>query len=219
MVEAEPSGPHQSPLHEQFEALGQQHEADTLGMWVFLGTEILFFGGLIASYLIYRALYAPAFHIGSGHIDIASGSAMTVILLASSFTMALSVHAAENRLRGRLMLCLALTLLLGFVFLGLKGYEYHHLYEERLIPGARFHFEGPYPREVQLFMFYYFALTGLHALHMVIGAVMIMFLLTYAVRDTYKNYTVEVCGLYWHFVDIVWLFLFPLLYLFELQTR
>lgn len=217
MIEAEPAGPHQTPLHEQFEALGQQHEADTLGMWVFLGTEILFFGGLIASYLIYRSLYAPAFHIGSGRLDILSGAAMTLTLVASSFTMALSVHAAENGLRRRLTACLAITLLLGLVFLSLKGYEYHHLYQEHLVPGGGFRYEGPYPREVQLFMFYYFALTGLHALHMIIGVVMIVFLITYAVRDTYRNYTAEVCGLYWHFVDIVWLFLFPLLYLFELR--
>jgi cytochrome c oxidase subunit 3 len=219
LIDAEPAGPHQSPLREQFEELDQQREADTLGMWVFLGTEILFFGGLITAYLIYRSLHAPAFHAGSGNLDMASGAAMTVILLASSFTMALAVHAAVNRLCRRLILCLALTLIFGLVFLGLKGYEYHHLYTERLVPGTRFHFEGPYPREVQLFMYFYFALTGLHALHMVIGIVMIIFLLTYAVRNTYRNYTFEICGLYWHFVDIVWLFLFPLLYLFELQTR
>lgn len=219
MVEAEPVGPHQTPLREQFEALGQQREADTLGMWVFLGTEILFFGGLITSYMIYRSLFAPAFHIGSGHLDIASGTAMTVILLASSFTMALSVHAAEHGLRRRLMLCLALTLVLGLAFLGLKAHEYYHVYQERLVPGGRFHFAGPNAREVQLFMVHYFIMTGMHALHMIIGAVMLLFLITYAVRNTYKNFTVEICGLYWHFVDIVWLFLFPLLYLFELRTR
>ncbi|MGE5567553.1 MAG: cytochrome c oxidase subunit 3 [Rhodospirillales bacterium] len=219
MVEAEPVGPHQTPLREQFEALAQQREADTLGMWVFLGTEILFFGGLITSYMIYRSLFAPAFHIGSGHLDIASGTAMTVILLASSFTMALSVHAAEHGLRRRLILCLSLTLVLGLVFLGLKGREYYHVYLEKLVPGGRFQFAEPHAREVQLFMVHYFIMTGMHALHMIIGAVMVSVLISYAVRNTYRNYTMEICGLYWHFVDIVWLFLFPLLYLFELRTR
>jgi cytochrome c oxidase subunit 3 len=215
LVEAEPVRPHQSPLHEQFETLGQQHEAVTLGMWVFLSTEVLLFGGLIASYLIYRSLYEPAFRAGSNHLDVASGAAMTLLLLASSLTMALSVHAAENGVRKHLILFLGATLLLGLAFLGLKSYDYYHHYRENLFPGERFRFPGPHENRVELFMLFYLAMTGIHALHMVIGAGMLLFLLAKAFGNSYRNFTVEICGLYWHFVDIVWIFLFPLLYLFE----
>ncbi len=215
MVEAEPVGPHENPLQEQFETPGQQHEADTLGMWVFLSTEVLLFGGLITSYVTYRSLYEPAFHAGSSHLDIVSGTVMTLLLLASSFSMALSVHAAVNELRGRLVVCLGITLFLGLIFLGMKGYEYHRHYVEHLVPGAGFRFPGPYADRVELFMFFYFAMTGMHALHMIVGCGILIVLLASAIRNRYRSFTVETCGLYWHFVDIVWIFLFPLLYLFE----
>lgn len=207
--------PYQTPLHRQFDALEQQHEADTVGMWVFLGTEILFFGGLITAYSIYRSIYWRAFGEGSRHLDVMTGAIMTLILLASSLTMALAVHSAQSGRRRKLVLFLLFTILLGAIFLGLKGYEYHHKWEEHLVPGARFHHQGPLARQVQLFVFFYFALTGLHALHMLIGIAILAVLALRAALGRFQNYTIEITGLYWHFVDIVWIFLFPLLYLYE----
>ncbi len=207
--------PHQTPLAHQFDALEQQHEADTLGMWIFLATEIMFFGGLITSYVIYRGIYSQPFAEGSHHLDIVAGTVMTLILLGSSLTMALAVHSAQLGSRRMLVVFLIATIVLGAAFLGLKGYEYYHKWEERHVPFANFHYEGPHARQVQLFLWFYFVLTGMHALHMVIGIGIFLVLLFGAAFHRVHNYTVEIAGLYWHFVDIVWIFLFPLLYLYE----
>ncbi len=202
-------------LHHQFDTLDQQHHADTLGMWVFLATEVLFFGGLITGYVMMRASYPWAFAEASRHLEVVAGTLMTLILLGSSLTVALGVHFAQTGQRVKLMIMLALTLILGVAFLYLKGSEYYHKYEDHLIPGAGFSWQGPERRPAELFIFDYFAMTGLHAVHMLIGIGIFSTLLIMAWCGRIKNYTVEIAGLYWHFVDIVWIFLFPLLYLVD----
>jgi len=209
------SPPLGSRLKHQYETLAQQHHADTLGMWVFLGTEVLFFGGLITAYVLYRATYSYAFARASLTLDIVSGTVMTLVLLGSSLTMAMAVHSAQLGHRKALVLFLILTIVLGVAFLGIKGNEYFHKWEDHHIPGPGFVWHGPEAREAQLFIYFYFALTGLHALHMIIGVGIMSVLVALTLKGRVKNYTVEISGLYWHFVDIVWIFLFPLLYLVD----
>ena len=203
-------------LAHQFDDPAQQHAASSLGMWAFLLTEIMFFGGLFVGYTVYRTAYPAGFIAGSQHLDVLLGTLNTAVLISSSLTMALSVHAAQVGHRQLLTRFLLLTMLLGLVFLGIKGYEYWHKYHESLVPGIRFTYDGPYPSQVQLFLVFYFLMTGLHALHMVIGLGMLTILAVLAWRGAFSaaySTPVELIGLYWHFVDIVWIFLYPLLYL------
>jgi cytochrome c oxidase subunit 3 len=185
-------------------------------MWTFLVTEILFFGGMLTGYTAYRALYPEAFAIGSHHLSYLIGTVNTAVLILSSLTMALAVHAAELGRRKTLIVFLIATMILGAAFLGFKSFEYLHKFEEGLIPGPNFSYTGPHAPQVQLFLSFYFALTGMHALHMVIGLGILTFLVLQAGRGKFtREYhaPVVVSGLYWHFVDIVWIFLYPLLYL------
>jgi cytochrome c oxidase subunit 3 len=203
-------------LAEQFDALSQQHEAASLGMWVFLATEILFFGSLITGYSVYRTIYPEAFREASHHLDLLLGSVNTVVLITSSLTMALAVHSAQEGKRRALIVFLLLTMLTGAVFLGVKGTEYAHKYREYLIPGIRFAYTGAHAGSVQLFFVFYFVMTTLHALHLAVGIGLLGVLVFLAWRDAFSaDYyaPVETSGLYWHFVDIVWIFLLPLLYL------
>ena len=219
---------HEPELVEQFDTLEQQKDASQFGMWVFLITEIMFFGGLFAAYLIYRNLYNPAFVIASSSIDITLGAINTAVLICSSLTMAMAVHSAAVGARKLLIFFLVFTLALGGVFLGIKGVEYHQKWVEHHVPGANFDFN--YERaehhevlarpdvasQTSIFFSLYFAMTGMHALHMIIGAGILIALIWKAYRGAYPphHYTmVENFGLYWHFVDIIWIFLFPLLYL------
>jgi cytochrome c oxidase subunit III len=204
------------PLAHQFDTLEQQVEASTLGMWVFLVTEVLFFGGLFATYCVYRTFYPAAFAAASHELDVVLGTVNTVVLITSSLTMALAVHAAQLGERKPLLVFLALTMILGAVFLGIKGVEYYHKFVEHHVPGASFQFEPEYARHAQIFFSLYFMMTGVHALHMIIGIgiMLVMFVLAYRGTITSAYYSpIEISGLYWHFVDIVWIFLFPLLYL------
>ena len=203
-------------LAHQFDDLAQQHEAGNLGMWVFLATEVMFFGGLFAGYSVYRALYLPAFEAGSRLLDVKLGAANTAVLIGSSLTMALAVRSAQLGRRKALILFLLLTIALGSVFLGVKGYEYYHKFENHLVPGIDFIYDQPYAPQVELFLCFYFFMTALHAVHMIIGIGILAVLAMMAWRGRFSpDYysPVEVSGLYWHFVDIVWIFLFPLLYL------
>jgi cytochrome c oxidase subunit 3 len=212
----------QVALAHQFDDLAQQHEAATLGIWVFLVTEILFFGGLFLAYAVYRSLYPGAFGAASRDLDLALGATNTAILITSSLTMALAVHAAQLGHRRALVAFLILTILFGTVFLGIKGVEYYQKLVEHLVPGAAFQFEREYFKQAQIFFSLYFAMTGLHALHMIIGigVMLVMLWLSWRGTITPEHYTqVEVSGLYWHFVDIVWIFLFPLLYLVSRHAR
>jgi cytochrome c oxidase subunit 3 len=221
---------HPAFMRHHFEDIGQQREAASFGMWVFLLTEIMFFGGLFCAYLIFRNWYHPAFVAGSNTLDITLGTTNTAVLIGSSFTMAMAVYSAEMRRKGQLMLFLLLTIALGSVFLVIKGVEWHAKYVEHHIPGMDFsiqdfvHPTNPkalalapdMAQKTQLYFFLYFAMTGMHALHMVIGVGMLFFLLARASKGAFTEghvIPIENFGLYWHFVDIIWIFLFPLLYL------
>jgi cytochrome c oxidase subunit 3 len=199
---------------EQFDSLEQQRDASTLGMWLFLVTEVMFFGGLFTAYAVYRWSHPAEFAAASRHLDVVLGTVNTAVLICSSLTMALAVHAAAIGRRRGTAAFLALTIVLGAAFLVIKGFEYAHKFHEDLVPGSNFGAHGG--RAVELFFSLYFAMTGLHALHMVIGIAILAILTVKALRGRYtsENHSaVEVTGLYWHFVDVVWIFLFPLLYL------
>jgi cytochrome c oxidase subunit 3 len=207
---------HATVLAHQFDDLPQQYASTHLGMWLFLLTEIMFFGGLFTGYTVYRSAYAAAFIAGSHHLDIVLGGINTAVLIGSSLTMVLAVHAAQSGQRRLLVGFLWLTILLGTVFLGIKAIEYHHKFAEQLFPGQGFVHAEPHAGQVRLFFGFYFAMTGMHALHMVIGMALLAWFSLRGWRGRYspEYYApVELLGLYWHFVDIVWIFLFPLLYL------
>ena len=207
---------HSIALAHQFDDLGQQKEASIFGMWVFLVTEVMFFGGMFTGYAAYRFRYHEAFMAGSNHLDILLGGINTAVLILSSLTMAMAVHAAQLSKRRALMVYLVLTMLLGSTFLGIKAVEYSHKFHQHLVPGPHFAFEGADPQHAQLFFSFYFAMTGFHALHMIIGIGLLAVILWMAYQGRFNaeyHNPVEVSGLYWHFVDIVWIFLFPLLYL------
>ena len=207
---------HPSALAHHFDNLAQQYASVNLGMWLFLLTEIMFFGGLFAGYTVYRTAYPEAFAAGSHHLDVWLGGINTVVLLASSLTMAIAVQAAQSGQRQQLVIFLLLTILCGLLFLGLKAVEYSHKFTAHLVPGKHFLFAGPLAGQVQLFFGFYFGMTGMHAVHMIIGLGLLGLYTWQAWRGqlspTYAA-PVEMLGLYWHFVDIVWIFLFPLLYL------
>ncbi|MBI3896417.1 MAG: cytochrome c oxidase subunit 3 family protein [Acidobacteria bacterium] len=189
-------------------------------MWVFLVTEIMFFGGLFLAYAVARFLHPEAFAEASHHLNVALGGINTAVLIASSLTMALAVHAAQVGQRRALMGFLTLTAALGCVFLLIKGIEYADKFQHHLVPGSAFSFAGPEARPAELFFSLYFAMTGLHALHMVIGVGVVVVLLVRAWKGRYSvqyHIPIEVAGLYWHFVDIIWIFLFPLLYLIDIH--
>jgi cytochrome c oxidase subunit 3 len=209
---------HHPAQQHHFDSLQQQHEASTLGMWIFLITEVMFFGGLFMAYMLYRIWYPEAWSEGSRELDIMLGGFNTVVLIASSLTMAFAVRAAQTGKRTGTMVWLVLTMVLGLTFLVVKFFEYKHKWDLNHIPGPNFVFEGPHGDQVQIFLSLYFMMTGLHALHMVIGFGILSVILWMAYRKRFSPewYTpVEMSGLYWHFVDIVWIFLFPLLYLVD----
>jgi cytochrome c oxidase subunit 3 len=234
-VENEHSHP---ALQHHFENMEQQREAGTLGMWVFLVTEIMFFGGMFLAYTLYRTQYPAAFASASNHLDLTLGAVNTVVLILSSLTMALAVYSAQTGKRRNLIICLALTIVLGLSFLGIKAVEYHDKYVDHLIPGQlipgnpfnpavqehgtpydkhKLHLlPGATVKNVEMFYWIYFAMTGMHAVHMIIGVGVMLVLLYAAWKGRYGpayHNPVEISGLYWHFVDIIWIFLFPLLYL------
>ena len=220
-----PSPPPPTWLQEQFDDVEQQHDAAKLGMWIFLATEVLFFGGLMLSYAVYRGMYPLEFGEASHHLAFQLGAINTAVLLCSSLSMALAVHAAQTGRRGRVVALLLLTIGFAIVFLAIKGTEYHNDYREGLIPGAWFSYVSPSPaidaRKVELFFYLYFAMTALHAVHMLvgIGVLSVLAVLTWRRRYSAENYTaIEMAGLYWHFVDVVWIFLFPMLYLIGHHT-
>jgi cytochrome c oxidase subunit 3 len=207
---------HSSTLAHQFDDSEQQFEASSLGMWVFLLTEVMFFGGLFAGYIVYRTAYPEAWAQGSNTLDVILGGFNTAVLIASSLTMALAVHFAQVGNRKLLVLFLILTIVFGAGFLGVKVVEYSHKFHEHHVPGPDFQFEGEHARNAQLFFSFYFAMTGMHALHMIIGIGILIVLIVMAARRRFSaDYfnPVEMFGLYWHFVDIIWIFLYPLLYL------
>jgi cytochrome c oxidase subunit 3 len=244
---------HHPALAHQFDSMAQQQDASTFGMWVFLLTEIMMFGGLFTAYLIYRIKYYPAFVAGSTSISVSWGFTNTLVLILSSFTMAMAVWSAQTGRRKAQVWFLIGTMILGSVFLGIKAKEYYDKWDECHIPGhvigkgfnpwgscsadnkglgniaqeiidraKNDHEEVPLGAaqqtagQTEIFFSFYFAMTGLHAFHMIIGLGLLTWLLLRARRGEFTSayYTpMELGGLYWHFVDIVWIFLYPMLYL------
>ncbi len=224
-VHVETHGPE---LLHHFAEPEQQRDASTLGMWVFLATEVMFFGGLFCAYLIYRLAYFGDFAAASKTLNVTMGATNTAVLICSSLTVVLAVWAAQTARRSLLLISLVLTLILGFAFLGIKGLEYKDKFVEHHVPGPSFSFEnvpipghpGEYanPHHAEIYFALYFVMTGLHAIHMIIGIGLFVWLLikSYQGRFTPEyNTPVEMGGLYWHFVDIIWIYLFPLLYLID----
>jgi len=204
-------------LQHHFDSMEQQAEASTLGMWVFLCTEILFFGGLFMAYLVYRHASPEGFQEASHALSRFWGTTNTLVLICSSLTMALAVRAAQtSRPRKTQVGWLLATMVFGIGFLGIKAIEYYDKFVDHHVPGPNFHWDGLYAKPAEQFYSLYFAMTGLHALHMIIGLGIMAVIAILAWRNTFDEeyYTpVEVAGLYWHFVDIVWIFLYPQLYL------
>jgi cytochrome c oxidase subunit 3 len=234
----EPSPHHDHPAYQRhhFETVEQQFDATNFAMWIFLLTEIMFFGGLFTAYLIFRNWYYPAFVAGSHQLNIGWGTANTGVLITSSFTMAMGVWCSETRKKGGLVLCLVLTFILGLAFLGIKTIEYSEKIEKHHVPGFHYSIQSfvdpasdkeataakdkplapDMARETEVYFFLYFAMTGMHALHMIIGIAILGYMIFRAQTGAYTTghvTFVENFGLYWHFVDIIWIFLFPLLYL------
>jgi cytochrome c oxidase subunit III len=220
---------HDTPpeLRHHFVDLPAQREASSLGMWLFLVTEVLFFGGMFTAYVVYRSTYRTAFEGASNLLDIRLGAINTGVLILSSLTMALAVWAASVGKKKLIILFLVATIVLGGVFLGIKVEEYRQKFEHHEVPGPHFvvpHNEKTHealPRQSEMFFSLYFCMTGLHALHMIIGVGLLTWLIVKARADAFspRYYSpVDNVGLYWHFVDIVWIFLFPLLYLLGRHT-
>jgi cytochrome c oxidase subunit 3 len=220
------SAEHHPALAHHFESLEVQTQSATLGMWAFLAQEVLFFGAFFTVYTLHRNLYYDVFEACSHHLDWKLGAINTAVLICSSLTMALAVHAAAEGKKRQIVLWLMATVLLGSVFLGVKVVEYHEKWVDQLVPGLRWgsaehvgqelKLHGPALDHAQLYFSLYFGLTGLHALHMIVGIPIILWIALRARRGEFSSaYStpVWVTGLYWHFVDIVWIFLFPLLYL------
>ena len=209
---------HHPKLQHHFDAMEQQAEASTLGMWVFLVTEIMFFGGLFMAYLVYRSASPAAFQEGSAHLSIGWGAFNTAVLIFSSLTMAMAVRSAQIGRPAKTQVgWLLATMALGATFLGVKVIEYSDKFRHHIVPGPFFDAsQWEHPAGVEMFYSLYFCMTGLHALHMIVGIGIMTVIAIMAWRNQFDAdyYTpVEVSGLYWHFVDIVWIFLFPLLYL------
>jgi cytochrome c oxidase subunit 3 len=226
-----------------FANIEQQRDTQVLGMWVFLASEVLFFGGVFVAYAVVRSGMPREFALASQQLSSALGAINTAVLLTSSLTMALAVYAAQHGKREMLMLCLGLTLALGVGFIGIKLWEWHHEYEAKLVPATnllpnyqfltnedgtprtvrtdshpdqRVQVSGPTKHGIEMFFVFYFTITGLHALHMLVGVGVLGTQLALVARGSFgirDHNPIELAGLYWHFVDIVWIFVFPLLYL------
>jgi cytochrome c oxidase subunit III len=203
-------------LREQFATPEQQRETATIGMWIFLITEVMLFGGLFSAYTVYRMSDPQAFDAGSSHMEIWLGATNTAVLLCSSFTMALAVWSAEAGKTGRLALFLVLTMIIGAIFLVIKFTEYYLHYQDHKVPGFWFEYHGISARHVEMFFVFYFIMTCLHALHMTVGLGILSVLLFRTIIGTFSaeyHTTIDLGGLYWHFIDIVWVFLYAIFYI------
>jgi cytochrome c oxidase subunit 3 len=203
-------------LNFPFKEASHQRESALFGMWIFLATEVLFFGGMFAGYMVYRYSHWQAFQEAGRHQEWYLGCLNTVVLLTSGFTMALAVEFARKGQRGWLLFLFVVTWILGAGFLGIEGCEYHTKFVKHLVPGSGFQFVGSDPSSSELFFVLYFTMTGMHMFHMFIGLMLILFFggwSCWSPRALKHPNCFEVLGLYWAFVDIVWLFLFPLFYL------
>jgi cytochrome c oxidase subunit 3 len=205
-----------SPLAHHFESLEKQAHAARLGMWLFLATEVLLFTALFAAYGVYRFLYPEGFAQSSRSIETWIGLVNTIVLVTSSFTVAMGLDAAVKGKNRRTALLFAASVGLALVFLGFKAIEYTHHFQEGQLPGRYYTFEGVQAPGASLYFSLYFLITGLHGIHVVIGmtALAVVGALAWRGRFTPAYHTpVELSGLYWHLVDLIWIFVFPLIYL------
>ena len=206
---------HPSLAH-HFDSLEQQFDAAKLGIWLFLATEILMFGGLFVGYLIFHGLYPEMFAEGATHLDWKLGAINTVVLLISSFTMAIGIHYAQTNQRDKSFYALGATVICGAIFMVIKYFEYAHKIELGLVPGNLFSFADAEASNLALYFSFYFCMTGLHGSHVLVGMGLIIWVMIRTKRGEFDNkfYTpVEGVGLFWHLVDLIWIYLFPLLYL------
>ena len=205
------------PLADHFSDPNQQLGAAKLGMWLFLVTEVLLFGGLFVAYIVYKNLHPELFVEAHKHLDVTLGATNTVILLFSSLTAVLAIHAAQRNKQGFLILNISLTIICAFAFLGIKYIEYSHKFEAGLLPGYFFtNATISNPDQSHIFFGIYFIMTGLHGIHVLIGVIVFTWLLLRSIRGEFGSQyylPLELGGLYWHLVDVIWIFLFPLLYL------
>jgi cytochrome c oxidase subunit III len=209
---------HEHPwyLAHHFDSIEQQNHAVRLGMWLFLGTEVLLFAGLFLGYTVYRYFYHPAFHAASRELSLLLGGTNTVVLITSSFFVALGYHAIKENKRRECVMWLAITILCAAIFLVIKYFEYAHKFHEGQLPGRYYTFEGIKSPGANIFYAVYFLATGLHAFHVIVGASILAWLMRRVQKGKYSSehyVPVELGALYWHLVDLVWIFLFPLLYL------
>jgi cytochrome c oxidase subunit III len=220
------SKPAAAALWHHFDNLEHQQETTALGMWVFLATEVLIFGAMFTGYTVYRVQYLASFEAASRHLNLLIGGVNTLVLLTSSLTMVLAVRAAQLGRSKAMAVHLVLTAALGTLFLAFKAVEYYLDYRENLIPTlafdpAQWTEPGVRSQQVELFLIFYYCLTGLHAIHLTIGITVVLVLAVLARREHFSaDYysPVETWGLYWHFVDLIWIFLLPLLYLVGTRT-
>lgn len=211
------------PVSHHFVDLHQQEEAEKLGMWTFLITEVMFFGALFTAYVVYRNMYPEAFMLASSKLNWQLGGLNTLVLIVSSLTMAMAIRGAQTAKRGVMLWNIVLTMILGATFLVVKYFEYKSKWEHHLMPGPSFDVEafGQWGNQARIFFSIYFAMTGLHAFHMIVGLVLMTWVFVKAKNGhfTPQRYVgIEISGLYWHFVDLVWIFLFPMLYLLGAHT-
>ena len=205
-----------SPLAHHFESLEKQTHAARLGMWLFLATELLLFGGLFTAYSYYRFVFPAAWAEGSHHMNLTLGTVNTFILLGSSFAVAMSIHFARVNKPKLTVLMLAITCLCAFAFMGIKAYEYWEHFHHGLLPGKYLTSHEVKEPGVSMFFVLYFMMTGLHAAHVIIGLTVLVVMMVKAWNGAFSEhyYTpLDMGGLYWHLVDIIWIFLYPLLYL------
>lgn len=216
---------HHPALQHHFDTLAQQKESSSLGMWMFLVTEVLFFGGLFATYVLYRLRFPGVFAEASHHLNVPMGAVNTAILICSSLTMALAIYAAQVNKKKAIVPWLLATIALGAAFLVVKAFEYKEKFTHHLVPGPNFdlsQFSPDHARPAEMFFSLYFVMTGIHALHMIIGIGLLSWLVVQSRKGRFDSdyyNPLEMSGLYWHFVDIVWIFLFPLLYLLGYHAR
>lgn len=207
---------HPAHLQHHFATSAQQYSSAKLGLWCFLVTEVLLFGGLFVAYIIFRGLYPDLFHEASAHLNKVMGGVNTVVLICSSLTMALAVDATKHNQLPRAQVLMWLTVLCALIFMGVKYFEYAHKFHEGLLPGAHFAFHGIANSRAGLFFSLYFMMTGLHGIHVLVGIGLILWSIRLAgQRRVGAEYftPVELTGIYWHLVDLIWIYLFPLLYL------
>lgn len=203
-------------LQGHFVDMDQQLDSSKLGMWVFLATEVLFFGGLFAAYIIYRIMYPELFKMGAEHLITFAGATNTLVLIASSVSVAFAIRSAMVNKKRNIIICLCITIALAFMFLVIKGYSWFHEFSEGIYPGQFYTFTEIAHPKAHIFFSLYYLMTGLHALHVIVGIGLMLWLLKKAMNHDFGSeyFTpLEITGLYWHFVDLIWIFLFPLFYL------